>query len=100
MFNPNDPHQFFETYDDNNVLVCRWTMDQIKRKDGKVWVMNHFFVNPKFDLEKVLADEMQTALLIAKETGLKIWPLDPAVIAYFQAHHEFQQIWYHRPYRK
>lgn len=100
MFNPNDPHQFFETYDDNDVLISRWTMDKIKRKDGTVWVMNHFFINPNYDLEKALSEEMQTALLIAHETGLKIWPLDPAVIAYFKAHAEFHKIWYHQPYKK
>ena len=42
----NDPHQDFKTYDDNNVFENAWTMDKIERKDGPVWVMNHFFVNP------------------------------------------------------
>ena len=36
----------------------------IERKDGPVWVMNHFFVNPDFDLEQELDQEMPTALLI------------------------------------
>lgn len=42
MFDINDPHQDFKTYDDNNVFENAWTMDKIERKDGPVWVMNHF----------------------------------------------------------
>lgn len=104
MFNPQDPHQFFEIYDDNDVLVCRWTMDQVQRKDGTVWVMNHFFYNPtveaKKDLPSLLDDEMQTALSIAQETKLPIWPLDPMIIDYFAQHPEFHKIWYHRPFTR
>lgn len=97
MFNPNDPHQFFETYDDNDVLTCRWTMDQIQRQDGSVWVMNHFFVNPQCDLTKTLDREMPTLLIIARDSGLPVWPLDPLVITYFKKHPQYQKIWYHQP---
>ena len=104
MYNPQDPHQFFETYDNNDVLVCRWTMDQIDRKDGTVWVMNHFFFVPTEDSKKsmprLLDDEMDTVLDIAKESGYPIWPLDPLIIDYFEKHPEFHKIWYHRPFKR
>lgn len=98
MFDINDPHQDFKTYDDNNVFENAWTMDKIKRKDGPVWVMNHFFVNPDFDLEQELDQEMPTALLIAKKSHILVWPLDPIVIRYFKTHPDFHSIWYHAPY--
>lgn len=97
MFNVNNPHQFFEADDDNGVMVCRWTMDKIKRKDGKVWLMNHFFINPSANKAEVLEQEMRIAMLVAQESNLKIWPLDPLIIAYFAEHPAFDQIWYHRP---
>ncbi|MDF7639618.1 hypothetical protein PT285_09420 [Lactobacillus sp. ESL0791] len=100
MFSIDDPHQFFEEYDDDDVLICRWTMDKIKRKDGEVWVMNHFFINPSYEKkqQEVLAHRMETALLIAKESKIKIWPLDPMIIAYFSKHPKFDKYWYHKPY--
>ncbi len=97
MFNVNDPHQFFQAEDDNGVIISRWTMDKCKRKDGEVWVMNHFFINPNMNKDQVLAEEMRTAMFIAQESNLPIWPLDPQVIDYFGEHPEFAKIWYHRP---
>lgn len=99
MFSIHDPHQFFETDDDDGQIICRWTMDRIKRSDGPVWVMNHFFINPKFDLSKALAAEMPTALYIAQKSGYPIWPLDPAVIKFFSEHAAYQKVWYHRPFQ-
>lgn len=100
MFNIHDPHQFFENYDDNEMLTSRWTMDLINRQDGKVWVMNHFFVNPKANLQKELGEEMKTAKFIAQKSHHPIWPLDPVVINYFENHPDFYSFWYNRPYSK
>ncbi|WEV41059.1 hypothetical protein [Lactobacillus sp. ESL0681] len=97
MFNLNDPHQFFELYDDDDVLTCRWTMDKMQRQDGEVWVMNHLFINPQADSNKILTEEMEFILEIAQETKTPIWPLDPMVIDYFNKHDEFSKIWYHKP---
>ncbi|WEV70534.1 hypothetical protein OZY43_06215 [Lactobacillus sp. ESL0785] len=97
MFNATDPHQFFKFYDDNNILTCSWTMDKIERKDGTVWVMNHFFINPSANSKQILAEQMPIALKIAHESHLPIWPLDPLVIDYFSQHPEFNKIWYHKP---
>ena len=46
MFTFYDPHQFFKEYDDNDQLIYHWSMDKIKRTDGKVWVINHMFIAP------------------------------------------------------
>lgn len=100
MFDINKSHPSFEDHDDNNVLTSSWTMDKIKRNDGTVWVMNHFFINPNSNLEAALAKEMPTALSVAQESDYPIWPLDPIVIDYFEKHPEFHKIWYHRPYAK
>ncbi|MBA1392564.1 hypothetical protein EQ500_01435 [Lactobacillus sp. XV13L] len=93
----NDPHQFFETHDDDDVLTCRWTMDRIERNDGPVWIMNHMFINPDADRDQVLRKEMHTVQLIARESHVPVWPLDPMVIDYFKIHPEFDRIWYHKP---
>lgn len=104
MYNLQNPHQLFEIYDNNNVLVCRWTMDQIERKDSTVWIMNHFFLVPtkatKEAMPRLLDKEMNTALDIAKESGYPIWPLDPMIIDYFAKHSKFHQVWYHCPDEK
>ena len=54
MFDINKSHLSFEDHDDSNVLTSSWTMDKIKRNDGTVWVMNHFFINPNSNLEEAL----------------------------------------------
>ncbi|WEV50705.1 hypothetical protein OZX69_07060 [Lactobacillus sp. ESL0731] len=100
MDNINDPHQFCEIYDDNDILICRWTMDKIERQDATVWVMNHFFINPATDSKQILAEQMASVLEIAQESQLPIWPLDPLVIDYFSQHPEFNKVWYHKPAQK
>lgn len=97
MFNVDDPHQFFQINDDNDVMICRWTMDKIARKDGAVWLMNHFFINPDANKAEILDVEMKKAMFIAQETKIPIWPLDPMIIEYFAEHPEFSKIWYHKP---
>lgn len=102
MFNIDNPHQFFDIYDNNDVLVCHWTMDKIKHKDTTIWVMNHFFFNPTNDSQKsiplLLDEEMETAKSISKESGCPIWPLDPKIIDYFKNHPDFYDIWYQKPF--
>lgn len=98
MTENDNHHQIFEKYDKDHVLICRWTMDKIERKDSTVWIMNHFFVNPKENTTQILDKEMPTALKLAQKSALPIWPLDPVVIAYFAQHQEFAQYWYHRPF--
>ncbi|MDF7682007.1 hypothetical protein PT287_00530 [Lactobacillus sp. ESL0679] len=100
MDNINDPHQFCEIYDDNDVLLCCWTMDKIERQDATVWVMNHFFINPVADSKQILAEQMSSVLEIAQDSQLPIWPLDPLVIDYFSQHPEFNKVWYHKPAQK
>ncbi len=51
-------------------------------------------------MPRLLDDEMDTVLDIAKESGYPIWPLDPLIIDYFEKHPEFHQIWYHRPFKR
>lgn len=99
MFDIHNPHQFFETYDDHHLFASRYTIDLINRKDGKVWIMNHFFVNPEKDFNQELAKEMPKLQLIAQKSGYPIWPLDPGVIAYFKEHSEYYSIWYHKPFQ-
>ncbi|WEV38310.1 hypothetical protein OZX58_06140 [Lactobacillus sp. ESL0680] len=100
MYSINDPHQFFKIYDDDDILICHWTMDKVERQDGTVWVMNHFFINPAADSKQILAEQMSIALKIAQESQRPIWPLDPLIIAYFSKHPEFNEIWYHKPAAK
>lgn len=100
MFDIANPHQFFQTNDDDNVMICRWTMDKIDRQDGQVWVMNHFFINPNANKVQILDKEMGTAIDIAQKSNLPIWPLDPMIIDYFAEHPEFANIWYHKPVAK
>ena len=97
MFNVDDPHQFFREDDDNGEMVYSWTMDKIERKDATVWIMNHFFVNPKMDSKKILHDQMKIVMFIAQKSHLPVWPLDPLVINYFNEHPDFESIWYHKP---
>lgn len=97
MFNLDNPHQFIREDDDNGETICSWTMDKIKRKDATVWIMNHFFINPKIDSNKILHKQMATVMFIAQESHLPVWPLDPLVIKYFEKHSEFHSIWYHKP---
>ena len=97
MFTFYDPHQFFKEYDDNEQLIYHWSMDKIKRTDGKVWVINHMFIAPNQNKEAVLDKNMALVMEFAKNTKLPIWTLDPLVIDYFQRHPEFHKIWYHRP---
>jgi len=97
MFNVDDPHQFFREDDDNGEMVYSWTMDKIERKDATVWIMNHFFVNPKMDSKKILHDQMKIVMFIAQKSHLPVWPLDPLVINYFNDHPDFESIWYHQP---
>lgn len=100
MYDFDKTHQIFEKYDDDHNLLCRWSMDLIERKDGQVWVMNHFFVNPHFNTAEALSEEMPIALDFAKKSGHSIWPLDPMVISFFEQHPAYHEIWYHRPFGK
>ncbi|BDR60844.1 hypothetical protein [Lactobacillus xylocopicola] len=96
MFNLDDPHQFCEVYDDE-VLICRWTMDRLERQDGPVWIMNHFFINPSANHKQVLSEQLNVVQTIAQQSHLLVWPLDPLVIDYFKEHPQFDKIWYHKP---
>lgn len=102
MFDLENPHQFFKTYDNNHELLCHWTMDLITRRDGKVWVMNHLFINPKLKINSQeynlqVNDEMNTLKIFGKKSNYPIWPLDPMVIEYFKKHPDFHKFWYHAP---
>lgn len=97
MLNIDNPHQIFQVKDDNGELICRWTMDKIKRKDATVWVMNHIFINPQKDSKQILHDQMKIVMLIAQESQIPVWPLDPMIIDYFKHQPDFANIWYHRP---
>lgn len=97
---PLTNHPSFSRYDQHHRLLLHWTLNLIKRGDRQVWVMNHFFVSPAFSLKKALYLAMPKIKKIADQTGQPIWPLDPVVIAYFQAHPDYQKIWYHRPYER
>lgn len=99
MLNLKKKHQSFGLKAKNGTLICHWTMDKIKRPEGPVWVMNHFFINPQYDLMQALDKEMPLALSLAKESSCPVWPLDPAVINYFSQHPQYDKIWYHRPYQ-
>jgi hypothetical protein len=92
--NINDSHQDFRKYDDQQQLICAWTLDKIMRKTGPVWVMNHFFLNPAYEAQRqqILDQEMATAQTLAQESHLPIWPLDPQIIAYARQHPDFAAI--------
>jgi hypothetical protein len=100
MFDIDNPHQAFQVNDDNNRLICRWSMDKINRQTGPIWVMNHLFINPDVNSKQILHDQMKVVMEIAQKSQIPVWPLDPQVIAYFSQHSEFDKIWYHKPYSK
>lgn len=97
MFDLTNPQQDFATYDDDGSLICHWSLDLIQRKDQQVWVMNHLFISPAVDFDQQLAAEMKTLQLFGQKSNDPIWPLDPAVIAYFKGHPDFHKFWYHAP---
>lgn len=77
-------------------LVAKSPLLLIKRKSGPVWAMNHLFIAPGAP-EGTLDQVMKQVEKLCQETGLKVWPLDPQVIAYCQKHGELTNIWAGKP---
>lgn len=77
-------------------LIAKSPLLLIERKSGPVWAMNQLFIAPGAP-ESVLDQVMEQVKAISQETGLKVWPLDPNVIAYFKKHQELTNIWAEKP---
>lgn len=77
-------------------LVAKSPLLLLERKSGPVWAMNQLFIAPGAP-ESVLDQVMEQVEKLCQETGLKVWPLDPKVIAYFQKHGELTNIWAEKP---
>lgn len=97
MFSTNNPHQFFEIYNDDDVLISRTTLDKIKRKNETVWIMGPIFLNPDCNDKSGLYDLMDTVKYLSEVSNYKVWPLDPLAISYFQTHSEYYKIWADKP---
>ncbi|MCI6269797.1 MAG: hypothetical protein SPF31_03865 [Lactobacillus delbrueckii] len=77
-------------------LIAKSPLLLIERKSGPVWAMNQLFIAPGAP-ESVLDQVMEQVKAISQETGLKVWPLDPNVIAYFKKHQKLTNIWAEKP---
>lgn len=77
-------------------LVAKSPLLLIERKSGPVWAMNQLFIAPEAS-EGTLDQVMAQVEKLCQETGLKVWPLDPQVIAYCQKHQELTNIWAGKP---
>lgn len=77
-------------------LVAKSPLLLIERKRGPVWAMNQLFIAPGAP-EGTLDQMMKQVEKLCQETGLKVWPLDPQVIAYCQKHGELTNIWAGKP---
>lgn len=97
MQNLEENHLTFKKYSNDGQLIYCWTMDKINHHNQIVWIMNHFFVNPNYPFKTILENEIPIIVNVATETNHQIWPLDPAVIAYFSKNKNLKKIWYHKP---
>lgn len=77
-------------------LVAKSPLLLIERKSGPVWAMNQLFIAPGAP-EETLDRVMEQVEKLCQETGLKVWPLDPNVIAYFKKHQKLTNIWAEKP---
>ena len=73
-------------------LVAKSPLLLIERKSGPVWAMNQLFIAPGAP-EGTFDQVMKQVEKLCQETGLKVWPLDPQVIAYWQKHGELTKMW-------
>lgn len=77
-------------------LVAKSPLLLIERKSGPVWAMNQLFIAPGAP-EGTLDQVMEQVKKLCQETGLKVWPLDPQVIAYCQKQVELANVWAGKP---
>lgn len=91
---------FTLTNSDHQQITSRTDLDLLKRKDESVWIMNHIFLNPDQHDPHELSLLMNRVIPYIKESGYKVWPLDPIAIKYFKKHPELNNIWYHRPFNQ
>lgn len=77
-------------------LVAKSPLLLIERKSGPVWAMNQLFIAPGAP-EGTLDQVMKQVEKLCQKTGLKVWPLDPQVIAYSQKHGELANVWAGKP---
>ncbi|GHV96995.1 hypothetical protein lacNasYZ03_13630 [Lactobacillus nasalidis] len=92
---PNETEKVIAVTADGR-LLAKSPLLLIERKSGPVWVMNQLFIAPAAPAD-VMDQVMEEVKQVCQATGLKVWPLDPKAIAYFQSHQEFANIWAGQP---
>lgn len=97
MFNSAETQQDFKYFSENKELICHFCLDKIQHHEDSVWIMNAFFVNPNFSGQDLINQYLVPVLDQMLVENEKIWPLDPAIIAFLRNTPKYQTIWYQKP---